>query len=311
MISMELGESGEDKGFEKQVTLSSRSRGKRHCGPLTRQEELLRMKQAAVMRRVFTSTGDKALPPVLMRLVALCDSIARTDAVFDPCNLNEQSLEPIIKLASKEITKEAIGLLEPMHWTRTGMPQRKTGASKQILDSHPPGYYYFDIARSDWYSIGIFILPPGGSIPLHDHPRMSVVSKIVYGQLKAWSFDWNETEKLDENKINGGDATIVENGKVYSEGSVKLLLPKRGNLHQFYTPNEIELGEAACGCAILDIIMPPYDEFMGRTCTYYSYNDNQDAPHLLWDSDITQHAKSIGEFHLEPTDVELNIQTLT
>lgn len=40
----------------------------------------------------------------------------------------------------------------------------------------------------DKYTVGIFIFPPGASIPLHDHPSMVVISRVLYGELKVKSY---------------------------------------------------------------------------------------------------------------------------
>jgi len=39
------------------------------------------------------------------------------------------------------------------------------------------------------YSAGIFVFPPNASIPLHDHPDMVVISRILYGELYVTSYD--------------------------------------------------------------------------------------------------------------------------
>jgi PCO_ADO len=39
------------------------------------------------------------------------------------------------------------------------------------------------------YSMGIFIFPPHAMIPLHDHPGMCVLSRVLYGDLERLSLD--------------------------------------------------------------------------------------------------------------------------
>jgi len=49
---------------------------------------------------------------------------------------------------------------------------------------------YLHIAEvPDEYTIGIFVFGPGERIPLHDHPEMCVLSRVLYGDLERLSLD--------------------------------------------------------------------------------------------------------------------------
>jgi hypothetical protein len=45
-------------------------------------------------------------------------------------------------------------------------------------------YINVETCPNDSYSIGIFVIPGRGKLPLHDHPSMMVCTKIICGKGK-------------------------------------------------------------------------------------------------------------------------------
>lgn len=119
----------------------------------------------------------------------------------------------------------------------------------------------------DLFTMGVFILPPKVEIPLHDHPGMTVLSSVLCGDLHVFSCDWVASSSDDVWKAqkHGGMAR-VRNESVIRGPSLCTLDPDRQNIHAFR-------GGAETGCAILDILTPPYDDDVGRSCTYYRIID--------------------------------------
>jgi PCO_ADO len=127
----------------------------------------------------------------------------------------------------------------------------------------------------DEYSSGIFIFPPNSKIPLHDHPGMSVVSRLLYGDMHVSSLDLlrdDEVEKYNVKDIQhplqhiaGAKFALRRCVDHIQAPNVGCLYPYEGNLHEFTAGPD--------GAAILDILLPPYDGDKGRDCTFYEIHN--------------------------------------
>ncbi|KAM0979991.1 hypothetical protein ACFX13_016032 [Malus domestica] len=122
---------------------------------------------------------------------------------------------------------------------------------------------YLDMYEGDSFTMCIFCFPTSSVIPLHDHPGMTVFSKILYGSLHVRSYDWVEPAQ----EIKGPNYFPVKLAKLAVDKvltapcATSVLYPRSGgNLHNF---------TAVTPCAVLDILTPPYREDAGRKCTYY------------------------------------------
>ncbi len=215
---------------------------------------------------------------------------------------------------------------------------------------------YLHIAEvPDEYTIGIFVFGPNERIPLHDHPEMCVLSRVLYGDLQRLSLDLDrkgrspDDENFDSNimdmdddvedtkmqsaedEMNNSSMSSIRNflekqnntqpessntnhnssssflaslsrsanwffnnssssgftmeseteqQQQYPEGTklayrnamdrleapnVASLYPYEGNLHEFVAGPH--------GAAVLDVLLPPYDDEHRRDCTFYHIRD--------------------------------------
>ena len=65
----------------------------------------------------------------------------------------------------------------------------------------PVGYH--GVYSDAKLSIGIFVIPAGAKLPLHDHPGMTVLSKLLYGSLRVTSYDMPHTANTSRNPFGG------------------------------------------------------------------------------------------------------------
>lgn len=151
---------------------------------------------------------------------------------------------------------------------------RKSKASSAAAGLQSPPVSYMHICETEVFSMGVFLLKTGASIPLHDHPGMNGMLKVLYGKVNVRCFD-----KLEDNLTVGMvpsqfepplasfqtaslRRSVLRSVAEYSENSGPCLLtPVQDNLHQI---DAVE-GPAA----FLDILAPPYNPDDGRDCHYY------------------------------------------
>ncbi|KAM4636147.1 2-aminoethanethiol dioxygenase [Discoglossus pictus] len=148
----------------------------------------------------------------------------------------------------------------------------RKASSGPVSVPHNPPVTYMHICENDSFSMGVFLLKGGTSIPLHDHPGMYGMLKVLYGKVSISGFDKLDTPPAASlqfspplppyQRASLRRAALRSVGE-FSDGSGPCLLsPHRDNLHQITAVD----GPAA----FLDILAPPYDPDDGRDCHYYT-----------------------------------------
>ncbi|XP_033991795.1 2-aminoethanethiol (cysteamine) dioxygenase b [Trematomus bernacchii] len=134
------------------------------------------------------------------------------------------------------------------------------------LPYHDPPVTYMHICETDQFSMGVFLLKNGASIPLHDHPGMHGMLKVMYGKVRISCFD--RLEQTDApppatpHQVGSLRRSLLRSTAEFTEESEPCVLsPDRDNLHQI---------DAVDGpTAFMDILAPPYDPDEDRDCHYY------------------------------------------
>ncbi|KAJ1266518.1 hypothetical protein BS78_08G157400 [Paspalum vaginatum] len=136
------------------------------------------------------------------------------------------------------------------------------------------------------FSMVILFLPRNAVIPLHNHPGMTVFSKLLLGKMHIKSYDWaaadphqlpdpsstttsssssscsccSSSSSDDTNQLRLAELVVDDVFTAPCDTSV-LYPTTGGNMHRF---------TAVEPCAIIDVLGPPYSMEEDRDCTYYA-----------------------------------------
>lgn len=166
------------------------------------------------------------------------------------------------RVPTEQQIDEALQLMRKIPLNELGLEERSCSASKSVLLTRDKVIEYLPVYEGGDFDIGIFCLPCGAVIPLHDHPGMTVMTRLLYGRMHVRAFDvLQRKESLMGRRWN---VKLRDEFVMQEENCLSFLTPDKANIHTF---------RALTSCAMLDVLAPPYSPKRGRDCTYYKSTD--------------------------------------
>jgi len=140
---------------------------------------------------------------------------------------------------------------------------------------------FIDLWKDEHFSMSIFVLKPGTRLPMHDHPGMHGLIRVIHGRMNVFSYSLLERKCGDGfeplHNSGNGECYSVRKGDVFTAHRLSsasgdtldinseciILMPIEGNVHEICTTDS--------AAAFFDILAPPYDDHRyGRhQCHYY------------------------------------------
>ncbi|XP_064935811.1 plant cysteine oxidase 2-like [Musa acuminata AAA Group] len=260
------------------VEASNGEEGKR-VGAKRNGERLVR-KQGCSRR---TRRRVHAASTAIQRLFVACKSVFK-----GPGTVPEPADVEMLKLLLDKMRPEDVGLSTDILFFKS-----------KSSSSGTPRITYATIHQCDNFSMCIFFLPPTAVIPLHNHPEMTVFSKLLLGSMHIKSYDWIDPDKssISASSAKMRPAQLVVDSDFTAPCNTSILYPTTGgNIHTF---------TAITPCAVLDVLGPPYSKEDNRDITYY-----RDHPYTKYLDDATD--QSGEEKHdlgwLEEIDISKDLE---
>ncbi|KAM3380893.1 plant cysteine oxidase 3 isoform X1 [Capsicum galapagoense] len=249
------------------------------------------------IRGLFTMT--KKSPCSIQALYDLCK------LTFTPSATSPPSSQAIHKLYSllDTIGPKDVGLKDESLEDDRGHGLFGFSALNRV-DRWAQPITYVDIHEGQHFTMCMFCFPTSAVIPLHDHPGMTVLSKVLYGSLHVKAYDWVEPACIRKSEHVGHptDPLIAEGSAIWWRAfkiqhatwsracifgelglsavwsSLRLArlavdkvvtAPHGTSVLYPKSGGNLHCFTAITPCAVLDILAPPYLEAAGRRCTYY------------------------------------------
>ncbi|XP_065189927.1 2-aminoethanethiol dioxygenase-like [Sycon ciliatum] len=118
---------------------------------------------------------------------------------------------------------------------------------------------YIGVDDSPFCTICIFVLKEGAKLPIHSHPAMTGLLKVLYGRVIINSYQApcaNKTLAIGQNIR----ATLDSVSTLTADNEPSIVTPTTANVHEIH---------ALENSAFLDVLAPPYNDEDDRSCAYF------------------------------------------
>lgn len=169
-------------------------------------------------------------------------------------NDNQQEKIDALKRSMNKITKQDVNLtlFDGPSVNHTISPIDRLNHETFRRSTAP--VFYMKLYEDEIISVGIFIIKSKHRIPLHDHPRMFGLIKVLDGQGHLNAYNVLFEKSKNELICSKHTSTIIT-----AQSETAVLCPDQSNIHEIFAVNEQH-------CAFLDILSPPYSNENDCTC---------------------------------------------
>ena len=194
------------------------------------------------------------------------------------CNENQQEQIESLKRAMNKISKSDLNfnIFDSVKSNPTMNSIDRINHEK-FRNSNAP-VFYMKLYEDEIISVGIFVIKSNHRIPLHDHPHMFGLIKVLDGQ--GYLNAYNVLLEKNKNELICAKHTSTI---ITAQSETAVLYPNQSNIHEIYAVNDQH-------CAFLDILSPPYSDENDCTC-YVALPLSSTSPVTALNNDKIDHER--------------------
>ncbi|KAK6944198.1 Cysteine oxygenase/2-aminoethanethiol dioxygenase [Dillenia turbinata] len=243
------------------VVNQKRSRDMGQASRVIRRKKCKRRRTVVALTPPPPQSSRPEVPMLLQKLYLACRSVFKGPGTI-PCPSDVQLL---------------CRILDNMKPEDVGLSSKTQSLISENVGEGRPRVTSSTIYHCENFSLCMFFLPATAVIPLHNHPGMTVFSKLLLGKLHIKAYDWVDPSSLDcSTPVSKPRLARLKVDSVFTPPcDTSVLYPTwGGNIHAV---------RAETPCAFLDVLGPPYSKEDGRDCSYY-----KDLPYTAFPNGIME-----------------------
>lgn len=186
-------------------------------------------------------------------------------------NCVQEAVNTAYNLFGKQSTKVSEDSLQLMVNKIDQLSSEELGCKKEHIKHFP--HIFTKLIENDQFQFSIFYIKKGYQLPLHDHPDMHGIIKVLFGQIRIHSYTATNIDSEVIRAPNEKYTVLCERADdcvLCSDDKPLSLTPYMNNIHEVIADTDT---------AFFDCLLPPYKE----KCNFYRYKGVKDEEKNLYE----------------------------
>ncbi|KAI3386534.1 hypothetical protein SNEBB_006068 [Seison nebaliae] len=158
----------------------------------------------------------------------------------------------------KQLTLEEFQLDNLNNGKETSSQSYEKKKNNELFKSDMANVFYMELVQIEQLTVALFIIKPNANIPLHNHPDMHGIMKVMNGNCQLQIFT---PQQILEDDLTLTLNELYEKDSMRTIGDICHLTPEKNNIHEILSTHSND------PLIFFDILTPSYSN--ERDCIYF------------------------------------------